>query len=275
MFVVAVAGATATTQFAAHVNLVEVYAVVSDRDGRPIHNLTADDFIVTEDGRPQAIGTFVAGDGPLALAVAIDRSFSIPTAQLALTVSAVRDLVGELRPSDQVMLLTVGSQVEVLVPLTTDHGRAAASLNHLERWGSTSLYDGARASVDAIQEATGRRALILLSDGVDRNSETSASELVDLVRRRDVLVYPVAFGRRRPPVFAELASVTGGRSFVVADGARLRAALHAIALELRGQYLLGYTPSRAIEERPAWRSIGVRVDRPGATVRARDGYTSR
>ena len=117
---------------------------------------------------------------------------------------------------------------------------------------------------------------MLLSDGSDRYSKASASQALDRARRSDVMVYPVALGRDRPPLFAELASLTGGRSFAPRDPAALNTAMRTIASELRHQYLLGYTPSRPIvagEEQ--WRAIAVRVDRPGVTVRARDGYMAR
>ena len=114
---------------------------------------------------------------------------------------------------------------------------------------------------------------MLLSDGTDRYSETSAADLVEDARHRDVLIYPIAIGSPRPPVFAELAAATGGRSFLATDRASSPATLTTIARELRLQYLLGYVPSRIGEH--GWHAIEVSVDRPGARVRARDGYYAR
>jgi Ca-activated chloride channel family protein len=86
-------------------------------------------------------------------------------------------------------------------------------------------------------------------------------------------VYPVAIGQSRAPLFAELATVTGGRSFHARDGAALEDTLRAIARELRQQYLLGYTPTRSpVPGSNEWRSISVTVKRPDVHVRARDGY---
>ena len=90
---------------------------------------------------------------------------------------------------------------------------ALAAIDRLDAWGTTPLYDATLAALDAIQPAKGRRALVLLSDGTDRYSDTNAADLVDDARQRDVLVYPIAIGPARPPVFAELAAATGGRSF--------------------------------------------------------------
>jgi VWFA-related protein len=87
-----------------------------------------------------------------------------------------------------------------------------------------------------------------------------------------VLIYPIATGRTRAPVFAELAAASGGRSFQAGDSGALQTTLAEIAQELRSQYLLGYTPARAAEEPRGWRSIRVTVNRPNVRVRARDGY---
>jgi Ca-activated chloride channel homolog len=263
-------GVTRAFQFTSGISAVEVYATVTDARGEPVAGLKAADFTILEDGKPQAISTFAAGEFPLAVALAIDRSFSVSAERLTAAASAARTFIEQLRPADQVTVLAVGSEVETVAPLSTEHTAAVTALGRLERWGTTPLYDATLAALDIIQHASGRRALILLSDGEDRYSRTTSDALVAEVRRRDVLVYPVATGRKRSDLFAELASVTGGRSFQAAERRDLEAALGAIARELRLQYLLGYTPIG--EERRGWRSIRVTVARPEVKVRARDGY---
>src|SRR5262249_44765462 len=156
---------------------------------------------------------------------------------------------------------------EVLAPLSTDRAQSRAALARLERWGTTSLYDAASAAIDAIEPARGRRALIVLSDGTDRYSQLTGADLVQKARRTAALVYPIALGKMRPPIFAELAALTGGRSFHAADERSLTSTLATIARELRYQYLLGYTPARQAGRAPEWRSIQVRVNRPDARVR--------
>jgi Ca-activated chloride channel family protein len=263
----------ALAQFVSSVNLVEVYVSVTGPDGAPVLNLTRDDFVVTEDGQPQTIGAFIAGDAPLSVALSIDRSFSMTGPRLALARSAAHVFLGELRPGDRTMLLAIGSEVEVLAPLSADRTAQHEALARLTAWGTTSLHDAIVAGLDAIQPAEGRSALVVLSDGDDRYSRASAADVVELARRSDVLVYPIALGERRPPLFAELAALTGGRSFHLRDPQRLTDTLRAVARDLRHQYLLGYTPSRPIAAGgSAWRSIRVSVKRPGVTVRARDGY---
>ena len=263
--------AWAPLQFTSGVDLVEVYATVSDPRGAPLSGLTRDDFSVEEDGRRQEIRTFSAGQFPLALAIGIDRSFSMAKAGLPAVSRAVRAFLRALRPDDQAMLVGIGSQTEVLAPLSRDRGPALEALDHLDPWGTTPLYDATLSAVDSIEPASGRRALILISDGTDRYSLTTATALLDRVRRKDVLIYPIALGKTRDAVFVEMATVTGGRSFQVASASSLPGALTAIADELRFQYLIGYVPARP-SGRPGWRSIQVRVNRPDARVRARDGY---
>jgi Ca-activated chloride channel family protein len=268
--------ATVRGQFSSGVNLVEVYASVTDRQGQPVKDLTRDDFTVRENGALQQVTTFTAGDFPLSVAVALDRSFSMAGERLATAKSAARLFLGELRATDESMLIGVGSTTEVLAPLSTDRPRQFDVLTRLDAFGSTGLYDAIIAAIDQVQPARGRRALILLSDGTDRYSTATSAQALARARGADVLVYPIAFGPARPPVFAELATLTGARSFHVRDARQLPETLRTIAAELRHQYLLGYSPSKP----PAagsneWRSIAVAVRRPDVTVRARDGYLVR
>jgi Ca-activated chloride channel homolog len=261
---------SAAAQFTSGVDLVEVYVSVSDARGEPVPALTRDDFSVDEDGRRQEVRTFSAGEFPLALAVGVDRSFSMARVGFPGLVRAVRGFLSALRPEDQAMLVGFGSQTEVLAPLSRDRAPAMAALDGLDPWGTTPLYDATLSAVDSIETASGRRALILISDGTDRYSQTKAADLLDRVRRKDVLIYPVALGKTRDRVFAEMATVTGGRSAQVANVAGLPDALSTIARELRRQYLIGYAPSQG--GRPGWRSIQVHVSRPDVRVRAREGY---
>ncbi len=207
--------ALAYAQFTSGVNLVEVYATVTDQRGEPIAGLTEADFRIAEDGAPQRITAFAAGEFPLAVAIGLDRSFSMGGRgnRLAVAKSAARTFIGQLRPADQVMVLAIGTDTEVVAPLSSDHAAALAAIDRLDSWGTTPLYDAVLEAIDAIQAAKGRRALVLLSDGTDRYSDVSAADLLDRARRRDVIVYPIAIGPARPAVFAELATTTGGRSF--------------------------------------------------------------
>jgi Ca-activated chloride channel family protein len=275
-------GPVLRAQFTSGVNVVEVYAAVVDKAGNPVQGLRRDDFTVLEDGRPQTLSTFAEADFPLSVAMAIDRSFSMAPQKngsrpsLTSSISGARTFLGELRPVDETMIVAIGSETEVVAPLSTDRPAQQRALSEIKPWGTTGLHDAIIASIDAIQAAKGRRALVIVSDGNDRYSKATAADALDRARRSDVMVYPIAVGRERAPLFAELAALTGGRSFQPKDPEELNTVMRTIASELRHQYLLGYTPSRAIvagEEQ--WRPITVRVNRSDVTVRARDGYLAK
>ena len=272
----AAATAAAGGQFSSGVNVVEVYATVTDKSGAPVPGLSRGDFEVREDGEVQAVSTFEAGQFPLSVAVAIDRSFSMSGERLTAAKAAASAFLGDLRPEDESMVLAVGSTVETVAALSRERTAQTSAVSALDAFGTTGLYDAIVTAIDAIQPARGRRGLVLLSDGSDRYSRISAADALARARSADVLIYPIAFGRTRPAVFAELATLTGGRSYHVTDPRRLPETVRAIAAELRSQYLLGYSPARPIVSGSnRWRSISVSVKRPGLTVRARDGYVAK
>ncbi len=271
-----VATAPAGAQFASGVSVVEVYATVADSAGAPVLGLSREDFVVRENGDVQPVSHFAAGQFPLSVAVALDRSFSMSGARLGTAKSAGRVFLDELRPEDESMLIAIGSRTEVIAPLSRNRAPQLSTLFALDAFGTTGLYDAVIAAIEAIQPARGRRALLLLSDGSDRYSTATASTALERARASDVLIYPIALGRTRPAVFAELAALTGGRSFHLEDPRSLPITVREIATELRNQYLLGYSPSSPIVPGShEWRSISVTVRRPGVTVRARDGYVAR
>jgi Ca-activated chloride channel family protein len=263
-------------QFASGVSVVEVYASATDRRGEPVTGLTAQDLEVFEDGKAQTVSVFAAGDFPLSVAVALDRSFSMAGPRLAVARSAARVFLGELRREDEAAILAIGSQVETVAELSTDRAAQYEALARIDTFGTTGLYDAVVRAIELTQAAKGRRALVLLSDGVDRYSQTSAESALEQARRSDVIVYPIALGPSPSPFFDQLAALTGGRAFHVQDPARLADTLRRVARELRFQYLLGYVPpSTTTGGRSEWRRITVRARRPDVTVRAREGYLAK
>jgi VWFA-related protein len=267
------AAAGIQARYSSGVNLVEVYATVTGADGEPVTRLSREAFEIDEDGVPQAITVFAAGDLSLSVALAIDRSWSMTDGRLALAKGAARSFLDGLRPGDRAMVVAIGSGVDVVTALSADRPAWMAAVDSLQRWGTTPLYDAVIECLNLVQPSPGRRALILLSDGDDRYSSATASEALERARRADVIVYPAAVGRTRPLFFAELAALSGGRSFEAGDGRALRAVFSTISRELRSQYLFGYTPAKPIVPNAGqWRSIRVSVRRDGVRVRARDGY---
>jgi Ca-activated chloride channel family protein len=265
--------ALAAPQFTSGVNQIEIYASATDAKGRPMQGLRLEDFDVREDGVAQRISVFSEGNFPVSAAIAIDSSFSMTGDRLAVAKSAARTFLGSLSQDDQSMLMSIGGRVDVIAPLSSNRDEQFRALDRLKTWGTTSLHDAVIEAIDRLQPASGRRALIVLSDGDDRYSQATADAVVQRARRSDVMVYPVALGRTLPPLFTHLATVTGGRAFHERNTRKLPETLRTIAEELRRQYLIGYTPLRPfVPGAGEWRDIDVRSARPGVTVRARDGY---
>lgn len=261
-------------QFVSRTELVEVYATVTDAKGRFVTDLARDEFAILEDGVPQTIATFADGEQPVSIALAVDRSWSMANGQLQAAQRGGRELLLELGDADRAMLVAIGSDVEVPAPLTNDRQAVDAALQSLDAWGSTALHDAVVTAFDAIEPAPGRRALVLVSDGLERNSRRTADEVLARVRASDVLAYPLVLQRKIPDVLDRLAAATGGRAERVRRLGDLPAVMRRVATELRHQYLLGYQPQRPSRV-GEYRRIEVRVARPGHQVRARAGYLAR
>ena len=263
-------------QFSSSVQLVEVYATVTDAKGELVTGLKQSDFDVFEDSRPQEIATFAAGEFALTVALGVDRSWSMAGEPLRLAKQASQSFIRQLKPGDRSMVFAISSEADVIAPLSTDRLSQSRAIEALDPWSTTALHDGIIAALDRLESETGRQAVVLFSDGTDRYSSRSAADVLDRARRSNALIYPIAFGKKRPPLLAELAVLTGGRSFLLRDARELESTLATVARELRFQYLLGYTPSDPIVRgEKEWRSLRVTLkNRPDLRVRARDGYTT-
>ena len=260
-------------QFSSSVQLVEVYATVTDAKGELVTGLTQSDFDVFEDGSVQTVSAFAAGEFPLTVALGVDRSFSMAGEQLRLAKQASQAFLRELKPGDRSMVVAIGNEAEIIAPLSADRPAQSRAITALDAWSTTALHDALIVTLDRLEPEAGRQAVVVFSDGADRYSEHKAGEVLERARRSNALIYPIALGRTRPALLSELAVLTGGRSFQLRDARELEKTLATVARELRYQYLLGYTPAKAIERgEREWRSIKVVTKRPGLRVRARDGY---
>ena len=264
-------------QFSSSVQLVEVYVTVTDAKGELVTGLREGDFSVYEDSALQQVSTFAAGEFPLTVALGVDRSWSMAGEPLRLAKHASQSFIRALKPADRSLVVAISNEADVIAPLTANREEQIRAIAALDPWSTTALHDGIIAALDRLEPEPGRQALVVFSDGNDRYSTHSAADVIARARRSNALIYPIAFGKTRPALLAELAVLTGGRSFLLRDPRELEKTLATIARELRYQYLIGYTPSQPIVRgRPEWRSIRVQVKQPRTDlrVRARDGYST-
>ena len=267
----------AAARFSSGVQAVEVYATVTDGAGEPVTGLHADDFELDDDRRPQIITTFAEGAFPLTVALGVDRSLSMAGEPIRLARRAAQSFLEQLRAEDRSMVVAISAEADIVAPLTASRVEQARAIAFLDPWSTTALRDAVVKTLDRLAPEPGRQALVVFSDGADRYSQVSAAEMLNRARSGAALVYPIVFGRAPVAALAEMASLTGGRSFVLRDAQGLAPALASIARELRHQYLLGYVPAEATEP-GRWHPIRVRVrnqETRGWRVRARDGYVAR
>jgi Ca-activated chloride channel family protein len=262
-------------QFSSGVQLIEVYATVTDANGELVTGLRQSDFQVFENDRPQEISAFAAGEFPLTVALGVDRSFSMAGEPIRLAKLASQTFLRQLKPGDRSMVIAISNNADVVAPLSGDHEAQARAVAALDAWSTTSLNDAVIVALDRLEPEKGRQALVVFSDGTDRYSEATMGQVLARARRSQALVYPIIIGRKGVPGAVELATLTGGRSFLLRDVKELERTLTTVARELRYQYLIGYVPN--VPAKPGvqeWRSIRVVLRNPvkGLRVRARDGY---
>ena len=263
--------------FLSQAQLVEVYATVTDAAGELVTGLRQNDFQVYENNQRQDISQFAFGEFPLTVALGVDRSWSMAGKPLELAKQASKTFLDQLKTGDRAMVVAISSTADVIAPLSADRLTQARAISALDPWSTTALRDAIMAALDRLEPEPGRQALVLFSDGNDRYSAATESEVLARARRSNALIYPITIGKQRPAFLAELAVITGGRSFLLKDAAELEKTLSTIARELRYQYLLGYAPMESIRRGThEWRSIRVALtnNHPGLRVRARDGYTT-
>jgi VWFA-related protein len=274
--IVIVGGATgmrAQPVFSSRVDGVRVDVLVTDASRRPLRGLTEADFAIRDNGVPQQVDVVSFGDIALNIGLAFDLSESVAGARLEQLRAASRSLTAELRDADQSALVLFDRVVSLPCPLSANRACVEQALSAPTPSGDTALVDGVLAAMIAGESDVGRSLLMVFSDGMDTASYLPADRVLDLGRRSDVVVYAIASRGRRPDFLGDLASLTGGRLFALGDKDDLSTTFRAILDEFRHRYLVTYTP-RGV---PAggWHKLEVRVNRPGASVKARPGYSGR
>jgi len=259
--------------------------------------LTRDDFLISENHRPQSIRYFSREtDLPLTVGLMIDTSMSQRRVLEAERGASFRFLEVVLRPAkDQVFLMQFDFRIFVRMPLTSNLRQLNDALAyvdtptlsqlHIQSGGGTLLYDAVvTAAQDVMAKQQGRKALILLTDGVDTGSNSSVSEAIDAAQRADTLIYSILFSDagaygfiggpngRRP--LDRMARETGGSCFEVSKKQGIDQIFDVIQEELRSQYNLGYVSDEPVTV-SEFRRIQVTTKRKGLVVQARDRYWAR
>jgi Ca-activated chloride channel homolog len=256
------------------VDVVQVTVSVSDSRGRFVKGIPQDAFHVQEDGRPQAITHFASEDVPLELVAAIDISGSMAPAMPRVK-TAVKEFLGEVPAQDRVTLLGFNDNIFTLTRKATDAAERMRAVDRLAPWGSTALYDVLLRGIDILGRQTGRKALVVFTDGEDQGSHATINDVERRMQSSDVTLYMIGQGRgvtmdALKRVMERLSAPTGGRAIFTDSIDELHTAFADLLDELSNQYLLGYQSSNNRRD-DAWRRIRVEVD-GHHEVRARQGY---
>jgi Ca-activated chloride channel homolog len=266
--------------FRSSVQMVAVHATVRDASGRLVPNLSKDQFSVFDNGKPVEITTFSNDIQPITVALLLDMSGSmIP--RVLLVRDSTMTFIDALLPQDRVRVGTFGDEIAISPILTSDKAVLTRIVRE-ELWpgGKTPLWNAMYAGMDSLGKETGRRVVLVLTDGENDGSLPGWNKDFDDVRDRAIkesfMIYAVGMeglrqddGAKRK--FDQLIDDTGGGHLQVGPKDDLQSTFVGIADELRRQYLIGFTPSP-----PDGREhkLDVKVNGSGLRVRARTSYVA-
>ena len=272
--------------------MVLLSATAVDGHGRPVTGLKPQDLEVLDEGRPQKILHFVEdATAPARILVLVDVSGSMD-GQLRITSArmAATQFLASLGATDQVALAGFDNEYRALVNWTRDKSRILAAFADLRPFGSTALHDALdHAAGDLARQAEGRRAVVVITDGVDTASRQTPDDVIARSRALDVPIYSISvvspiddprsgsyIGSAQPTaavtgnaLLERYATRSGGAAYVVSDFTGLKKAADSIGLDVRHQYRLGYD---APAGPPGFHRVEVRTSRKGVRVRTRSGY---
>jgi VWFA-related protein len=277
--------------FKSGVDLVTVSATVRDRRGRAVSDLTAQDFEVLDRGVRRQITEFRTEAAPISVAILFDVSGSMDIASrmLAARFAAHHVLSSLEHGRDEAALFAFDSRLHEVAPFTVDTRTLQGALGEVDPFGATSLHDAIADTAKRISErANGRRAIIVLTDGLDTASRLTPAEVSGIASEIDVPVYVIAVvlpidhpADDGEPVRAkevpasvgtirELAAWTGGELHYASTPADTSRVARQVVRELRQQYLIAFEPGAGA----GWHPIEIRTTKKNLTVRARGGYVA-
>jgi Ca-activated chloride channel family protein len=258
---------------------------VIDRNNRPIDNVPRSDFHVFEDGVPQPIETFTREEVPISYGLAVDTSGSLRS-QLQSVIDAGKIIINSNKPGDETFLVRFISsdKIETVQDFTSNKDLLMDGLDSFYvEGGQTAIIDAVYLSAEHVSEYKKgdegdrrRRALIVITDGEDRNSFYKQEQLFSRLREEDVQIFVIGFVNeldkdagliRKSPrekavaLINKLATETGGRAFFPDSVAELPQIANDIIRDLRTQYVIAYNPTNKTQD-GTFRAIKVTVDQP-------------
>ena len=273
------------------VELQQLYVTVTNDDTRVL-DLTEEEFRVFDEGHRQELITFTHGDLPFTAMLLIDASASMHGAKLEAARAGATAFLDGMRELDQGKVIVFSDVIQSSTPFSYSPEALAAGLIGATGFGGTALNDHLYAAMKMLESRQGRRVVVILSDGMDSHSVLSMEQVAEQARHSQSLLYWIRLERetdqgsegqlssswRTPGDYSDqLAGLeqavasSGGRTVVARTPQQIRPVFLEILDELRAQYALGYYPSNRRND-GSWRSVRVKVSRPGTHVRTHDGY---
>lgn len=258
---------------------------VTDRRGNLVADLTAADFEILEDGKPQQMTYFAGEDGGEApemhLGLLLDVSESMGE-DLAFSKTASIKFLNMLTEAKDISVIDFDSEVRAARYSQAEFARAVERIRQKKVSGYTAIYDAIGVYVDGAAQQDGRKIMLLYTDGGDTRSALPFHELIDLLKASDVTIYvigelehqPTSTRNQQRMTLLQIAEITGGQAFFPTAVKQLDEMYAKVLAEIHAQYTIGYV-STNIRTDGAWRKVDVRIARKddrGLRVRARKGY---
>lgn len=271
-------------EFTSSVNLVLVPVVITDPLNRMVTGLEKQFFTLSEDNVQQTIKTFSTEDAPISVGVVFDSSGSMSD-KIDESRRALIQFFRTANPQDEFFLVDFADQPRMLCNFTSNIDQIEDSVTFLQPQGRTALLDAIYLSLAEMRHAKyQRRALLIISDGGDNHSRYSERDIERVVREANVQIYGIGLYSATPATQEEIngpalldkiTESTGGKTFEIHDVDELADTATKIGIELRNQYVLGYTSTDKTTD-GHWRKIQVKLHPPPGlpplTVAARTGY---
>lgn len=260
--------------FRTQARLVQVFATVTDNRGRYVDDLARDRFVIQDSGKPVRIAAFENATSGISCALLLDTTESMRASLPVLKKASLKFIEG-LRPDDSVAVYTLKNGITELQPFTTDKAAAARAVLQTEPGGMTALYDGLVRTVRDIAGRTGKKAIVVFTDGDDNISMLTGDTAIRRAKTAGVPIYTIAKGTElRDETLQQLTSIsraTGGMSFAIDAHSEITNTFEKVFQDVMHGYLLAFQPLEA--EGHTWHTIDVVLKSPkGLKVRARDGY---